>query len=250
VRTAPLSAALAVVAVASNVLADPPPPKVCVLVAGDADPNVQAAASTLSEAIAARADLRGVVDADTRAVLRGEGRDEPSLADYVAARRALSGTEADARTLDEVGQRLGCALAVDVMARPSGLRVRAYDVVHRSMRPAVEVATLTPPLVDEYVLPHARAAMEPISDSASRPAGTARADQPAQAAAAPARAPRDPRTALQPEPARRVGLPPTWAWAVAGGAALLLVGGFFLVQSSGPGTPVITVMHPPTGGAP
>jgi hypothetical protein len=265
VRTALPSTALAALLFASRGLADSPPPKVCVVVAGDPDAAVQAAATTLTDAIATRDGLRGVADADTRAVLRGETRTEPALAPYASARRALGGVDGDAPVLDDLGQRLGCAIAVELAARPTGTRVRAYDVVHRVFRPAIEVSTVAPPLVDHYVLPHARAAMEPspppspaaltATAAASSTAPTAPAtggsapSTPVRRTVAPAPRAIDPRANLGDDGGgRAAGRSDWWPWAVAGGAALLLVGGFFLAQSGGAETPVITVTHAGTGG--
>jgi hypothetical protein len=72
------------------------------------------------------------------------------------------------------------------------------------------------------------------------------ADAPrAQGVAARPPAPRqsDPRVA--PTPAAAGGSP--WPWVAAGAAAAVLVGGFFLVQSLGPSSPVVHVTGPGTG---
>lgn len=230
-----LSLLLTLLLFATGVRADPLSPKVCVVVAGDPDVAVRSAAAQIADAIAARSDLRGVADADVRAVLRGETRNDASLVPLVEARRALTANDDDAMFLDRLGQRLGCTLVIEMAARPAGILLRPYDVVHHAFREAREVPTLDASLMDTFVVMHARAALGSLRPAAAQGAvvlpSSARSTGSARRGGQ-----------RQGEPRRDSG-PALWAWAVAGGAALLLVGGFLLAQSSTPSAPVIVVTH-------
>src|SRR5207249_3043584 len=125
-------AGLALIAASWTAKADPPAPKVCVVVAGDPDANARATAAHLVDSIAARTDLRGVADDDMRAVLLAETRSDPILAPLVRARRSLVGTDEDAASLDVLGERLGCVLAVEIAPLPAVFLVRTYDTVRRA----------------------------------------------------------------------------------------------------------------------
>lgn len=160
-RSYALLAALTITSASALSLADPPAPKVCVVVAGDPDAVARGSATRLATAISARSDLRGVSDADTRAVLRGESRPDPSLGPLATLRRALSGTDADAVQLEAIGQRLGCGLTVEIAARPAGLSMRNFDVVHRVFEPSRTVTAIDSSAVDRWIAPAARAALSP-----------------------------------------------------------------------------------------
>ena len=66
-----------------------------------------------------RSELRAVADDDARAALRGEPGSDGAQPQLATARRSLDGSDADARALDSIGDRLGCALVVEISSRPA-----------------------------------------------------------------------------------------------------------------------------------
>jgi hypothetical protein len=159
VRSPAVLAALVITTASAVSFADPPVAKVCIVVAGDPDAIARGAASRIATAISLRSDVRGVADADTRAVLRGETRPDPSLAPLVTLRRALTGGDTDSVQLESIGQRLGCSLTVEIAARPAGLTLRNFDVVHRTFDASHTVATVDATAVDRWILAAARASI-------------------------------------------------------------------------------------------
>lgn len=204
--------------------ADPPPPKVCIAVAGDPDESVRAGADSLSVSVASASGLRGVADADSRAALRGESPTPEGAQDLATARRALRATDADGALLDPVGERLGCAWFVEVSARPSGFALRLYDLVHHTWGPGREVASIEPSLVTTWILP---AMPAPVAGSA---ATTPHTPPPATPVAAP----------------RPTFLQRSWPWFLVGGAAATVVAVFFLTRNDDAGDVTLRVVH---GGA-
>ncbi len=226
--------------------ADPPPPKVCVVVAGDPDEVARSAARAVDRALSLRSDVRVLADESVRAALRGDAAPEASLADVTSQRRSLRGDDTDALTLDALGHRLGCAMTTEIASRPEGLWLRSYDVMHHAFIDAGSShATLGGDIAPALAATARQAADGTLQVAwglaanarlviAAAPASSA---PPANASAAPA----------APAPPRGPGI---IGWAVAGGAALLLVGGFLLAQSAAPASSVITVTHAGAGNSP
>lgn len=229
--------------------ADPPPPKVCVIVAGDPDDVARGAARAMDHELSLRTDVRVLADDAVRAALRGDVSQDPAVADVVSLRRTLHGDDTDGLTLDALGHRLGCTLTVEFASRPEGVWLRSYDVMHHTFIAAgasrVSVGSDLVPVfaatarravdgtlqVAWGLAAGARLVISPLAVSSARAANTA-ASSPAPVA---------------PSTSRGPGI---IGWAVAGGAALLLVGGFLLAQSAAPASSTITVTHAGAGNSP
>lgn len=220
-RSAFLSASLC----ASTAVADPPPPKVCVAVAGDPDEAVRSLASDVAERVAAGPATRGVADADIRAALRGESNVADDQADRARSRRSLRGNDGDAATLDALAEPLGCAWFVTVAASPSGARVRAYDVVHHRFGGNGDAADA------ESAVGVLRTAMTAGTESSTNAAASAAAQR--QGATAPTRR----------ENASGLTFSRMWPWLVAGGVALGVIAAFVLLQSEDAPSTTVTVIH-------
>jgi hypothetical protein len=229
-RTATLPILLAGTVFTSFAWADPPP-KVCVAVAGDPDEAVRAAAETLSETIGTHRMLRGVADADARAALRGEPRAENPMPELTTARRALRANDRDGALLDPLAEQLGCALFVEVAARPAGMVVRIYDTVAHTWRDAREVANINPATVDDVIVPAAlqRGTRPNTPDGGVTNAHTNTATRANTDATAP-----------------RSFWSRAWPWVVVGALAAGVVAVYFLAESEVSNTTRITVIH---GGA-
>ena len=251
-RAAPFTALLALALAPSAALADPPPPKVCVAVAGDPDESVRSSADTLTDAISHREGLRGVADADARAALRGEPVAVASdFADLAAARRSLRGEDRDASTLDGVSTRLGCGVVVELMARPAGTLVRVYDPVQHAWPasrelPAVDAATL-----DVTVMPALAARTAALSSNANGATATtasaANSGQPASGAnpSASNRSNANDHRVATTQPATRSVWSRAWPWIAVGAVALAVVGAYFLAEDGvTTSTTRVTVVHP------
>lgn len=210
---------------ASFALADPPPPKVCVAVAGDPDEAVRSLANDFSERVSTGPGSRGVADADIRAVLRGEPNASGEQADRARARRALRGTDTDATTLDQLAVPLGCAWFITLSSAPSGARARAYDVVNHRFTAGADVTT-----VDTTVAYLQTALGAPTTPTTSP--------------ITPSRATHQP-PVLPTHTTQSSGLTFSrmWPWLVAGGAALGVIAAFILLQDEDTPSTTVTVIH-------
>lgn len=195
--------------------ADPLPPKVCVVVQGDAEPELRAFAETVSDAVSHADTLRGIADGDIRAALRGDTATSEQ-ADRAALRRTLRGTDADGEVLDHLGEPLGCGYTVVLGARPQGVTARVWNgLQHR----ASEARTLT--ALD------AAPVVQMVRDEIARPAAQS------------APAPRTPAPTPNPRPFNRV-----WPWLVVGGVAAGVALAFYLASQDPGSRTTITVVHP------
>jgi hypothetical protein len=223
-------------------LADPPTPKVCVVVAGDPDDVARTAARELERGLSTRADVRLVSDEAARAVLRGEPAPDASVNDVAADRRQLHGDDRDALGLFTIGQRFGCALDVEIASRPEGLWVRRYDVIHHTFIEDGRIAAIDASSAPAVAVLARRIAAGSIH--------LAWGISPLAHVVVTAPPPRVLPSSSSPPPATAAHAangnsgPGIIGWVIAGGAAALLIGGFLVAQSVGPGSPVITVTHP------
>ena len=98
-----------------------PPPKVVVVIVGDADPELRAAASRVEASLAASPRLRLPADPRLRGALLGEeGASDDGLAEVRAERRRLGLSEAsDVPVLATLGRRAGAVAVVVVRASPA-----------------------------------------------------------------------------------------------------------------------------------
>jgi hypothetical protein len=236
--TIPCTLLLALFTCAAPVTADPPPLKVCVVVAGDPDETVRAGAERVSDAVVRHPGLRGVADADARAALRGDPA-PTEFADIATSRRALRGTDGDATTLDALSLRLGCGLVVELMARPVGVAARAYDPVRRAWSPERASPTLDAATVLSSVVLPARDAT-PSADAGAPLAST---DRGADASARPVDLRAAP-TAPAPRPNPNGFMSRAWPWLVVGGLAAAVVGAYFLAEGATSTSTRVVVTHP------
>lgn len=210
--------------------ADPPPPKVCVAVAGDPDEAVRASAETLSDAAAHREGFRAVADSDARAALRGESvAADSAYTDLAAARRTLRGEDRDATALDTVASRLGCGLVVTLSARPAGTLLRVYDPVTHAWPASREMGTVDGEALTTVLSPALAARANPPTRANPSATGAANASNRAATAPAPTRS----------------AWSRAWPWVVVGGVALAVVGAYFLADDASSSSQTrVTVVHP------
>lgn len=221
-RTAAL-AALTLAAAAPLAWGDPPP-KVCVAVAGDPDEAVRTLARETEALLSASTAWRVVADASTRDALRGESPTPAEQADRATARRALRSADADAATLDSVGDALGCAWFVTLAARSNGVAPRVYDLGRHAFSATPAAGSFDAPAVVHL--------LEGAVSSRAASAVT-----PSPAAATPAATP-------TPAPARSVPLiSRVWPWIIVGAVVLGVVGAVVLLQDEGTPRTQINVVH-------
>ncbi len=216
-------------AVGAEARADPPPPKVCVAVAGDPDEALRSLADDVSAAVGARSDLRGVADPDARRALRGEpgaATTQPELAD---GRRALRGVAADLEPVTALSGRLGCTLFVTLGGLPEGVALRVWDLRVRTLTLSADLGALDAAEVVRRV--------EGVAAAPSNSAGTgatARSSPsgPAASAVGPTR-PAAPRSTWQ----------RLWPWLAVGGVAAGIAAAVLLVRDPAPAETRIRVVH-------
>ena len=222
--TRPLALALALTVVPLVARADPPP-KVCIAVAGDPDEAVRTLARETEARLASSSSWRIIADASTREALRGESPTPSDQADRASARRALRASDADAATLDAVGDALGCAWFVTLTARSTGVAPRIYDVGHHRFAAAPAAASFDAPavvLLLDGVVNHPLASAPPTAWSAV----------PTPARTLPTGPPRGP-----------AAISRVWPWLVVGGVALGVVGAVLFFQGESTPRTTILVLH-------
>jgi len=224
-HTVAFSIALSTAALTARAWADPPP-KVCVAVAGDPDEAVRTLARETEALLSSSATWRVVADVSTRDALRGESATPSEQADRATARRALRSTDADASTLDSVGDALGCAWFITLAARSAGVAPRVYHLGRHAF-----VAT---PAAGSF---DAAAVVRLLEGTVT--SLTASTPSPAAAAATPIPA----RPAVT-APTRSVPLiSRVWPWLLVGAAVLGVVGAVVLLQDESTPRTTITVIH-------
>jgi hypothetical protein len=213
--------AAACCALPAAALADPPP-KVCVAVAGDPDEAVRTLARETEARLASSSNWRTVADATTRDALRGESTTPTDQADRAVSRRALRATDADASTLDSLGDALGCGWFITLSSRAAGTAPRFYDLGRHAFAAAPAAGSFDAAavvLLLEDAVTHQAASLS--SPSANVAASSARST-PARAA---------------PNISR------VWPWLVVGGVLLGVVGALVLLQGDSAPRTTITVVH-------
>jgi len=223
-RACPLALALALVSAPLAAHADPPP-KVCIAVAGDPDEAVRTLARETEERLSSSPNWRIVADASTREALRGESPTPADQADRAASRRALRATDADASTLDSVGDALGCAWFVTLSSRSAGTAPRVYDMGRHAFAATPEAGSFDAPAV--VLLLEGAVTHRTASTSATASPTTATA--PRNAPAAPTRS----------APA----ISRVWPWLVVGGVVLGVLGAVVLLQGESTPRTNISVVH-------
>lgn len=105
-------------------------PKVAVVVIGDPDPLLIAAAREIEARLSIAAEVRLPVDAALRAALHGEaGAEDDGLSDVRGDRRRLGAGEAsDAPVLQRLGRRAGAVTVIAVRETDRGPEAVALDV--------------------------------------------------------------------------------------------------------------------------
>ncbi len=238
-RLTTLAAALCLVAASAPALADPPAPKVCVVVGGDPDEAVRTLAEQVTVAIAQHRSLRGVADADARAALRGEapasaGAAGSELADLVTARRSLRGTDADAEALRPVIDRLGCGLVLELRARPAGVGLRILDGRDGHLVRATTLESLDATAVVQTVASAATPA--PATTGATATSTTVSSPSPSPSTAAR-------RTSVSTPTPRRSTWSRVWPWLAVGGVAAGVLLTFLVAANPTAGDIRLQVTH-------
>lgn len=223
-RSRPLPFALALSLASLAAQADPPP-KVCVAVAGDPDEAVRTLARETEARLSASSSWRIVADASTREALRGESPTPADQADRTASRRALRATDADASTLDSVGDALGCSWFVTLTSRSAGIAPRLYDVGRHAFAAAPDAGPFDAPAV--VLLLEGAVTQRSVAS-------------PPTASPSPANAPRNSPVA----PARSAPtIARVWPWLVVGGVVLGVVGAVVLLQGDSTPRTNVSVVH-------
>lgn len=220
----PLALALALVTVPLAARADPPP-KVCVAVAGDPDESVRSLARETEERLSASPSWRIVADPSTREALRGESPTPADQADRAASRRALRATDADAATLDSVGDALGCAWFITLTARSAGTAPRVYDLRRHAFVAVPPAGTFDAPavvlLLEGAVSNHVASPPAVASPTSTTP----------------------PRTTPVSPTRSAPAISRVWPWLVVGGVVLGVVGAVVLLQGDSTPRTNISVVH-------
>jgi hypothetical protein len=223
-RPRPLALALSLALAPLAAHADPAP-KVCIAVAGDPDEAVRTLARETEARLSASPSWRVVADASTREALRGESPTPADQADRAASRRALRATDADASTLDSVGDALGCSWFVTLTSRSAGIAPRVYDLGRHAFAATPDAGSFDAPavvlLLEGSVTHHAVASPPTASPSTATP--------PRNSPVAPARS--------APAIAR------VWPWLVVGGVLLGVVGAVVLLQGESTPRTNLSVVH-------
>ena len=224
IRPRPLALSLALTLAPLAAHADPPP-KVCIAVAGDPDEAVRTLARETEARLSASSSWRIVADASTREALRGESPTPADQADRAVSRRALRATDADASTLDGLGDALGCSWFVTLTSRSAGVAPRLYDLGRHAFAATPDAGPFDAPavvLLLEGAVTHRSAASPPT------------------ASPSPATAPRNSPVA----PARSAPtISRVWPWLVVGGVVLAVAGAVVLLQGDSTPRTNISVVH-------
>lgn len=213
-----------------------PAPKVVVIVVGDPDPVLQAAALELDGRIALAGGLRLPSDPALRAALRGEpdpGAEDDGLDEVRRERRRLGlGEPSDAPILARLGRRAGAVLVVAVREGAAGAEALALDVgSERFFEGTLGLAAPEAGSIETFVGRRARVSARAAAAAAASP-GEAAGGEPAVRAAAGATA--GPEAATVPEAATQADAEPqqqdwfleNWPYFAAGGllaAAIVFV---------------------------
>ncbi len=216
--------AVALTAVPLAAHADPPP-KVCIAVAGDPDEAVRTLARETEASLGSSSSWRVVADSSTRDALRGESPTTADQTDRSASRRSLRSTDADADTLESIGDALGCAWFITLAARSAGTAPRVYDLARHAFASAPPAGSFDAPAVVillEGAMSHPAASIPAV---ASPPATT-------------------PSSTTRSAPARRVPtISRVWPWLVVGGVVLGVLGAVVLLQGDTTPRTNISVVH-------
>ena len=217
-----LAVALTAVPLAAH--ADPPP-KVCIAVAGDPDEAVRTLARETEARLGSSPSWRIVADSSTRDALRGESPTPADQTDRAASRRSLRATDADAETLESVGDALGCAWFITLTARSAGIAPRIYDVGRRAFAGSPAAGSFDAPAVVillEGAVTHPAASISAVTSPLSTtPSPTARS---ARARSVPT-------------------ISRVWPWLVVGGVVLGVLGAVVLLQGDTTPRTNISVVH-------
>lgn len=204
-------------------------PKVAVVVAGDPDPGLRAAARRAEDALAQSDRIALASDARLRDALRGEpGADDDGLAGARAERRALGlGDARDRPHLATLATLAGAVAVAVVRARPDGQSELVVADVGRGalFEGELELSGASPEAIARFVGARARAAARASVAAVARPPRPgARTAGPAGATAG--AAPSDDRTWLE----------RNWALLAAGAGLVALVVVVLLTRGGGTDT--------------
>lgn len=142
-------------------------PKVAVVIAGDPEPELVAAARALSAVLLADEEVRLPSDAALRSALLGEGTDD-GLDDVRASRRRLGRSElADVPVLADIGSVARAVLVIEVRADAEGIVAVAFDVGQQAFFDgALDLTSGVPANAGTFVARRARVAAEGAAASA------------------------------------------------------------------------------------
>lgn len=179
---------------AGSVASADPPPKVCLVLAGDPDATLVASLRALQLQLSQRSDTRSIADEASRDALLGQAASAEPEATLARLRRGLLATEADAEALTQLGARLGCTVALEASARPAGFAGRVFDLRVSRFTGSWESASIDATWLD-------RALAGPSAGGAPAPAANGAAVGVAGASVSPpGAAPATPRGASLPPP--------------------------------------------------
>lgn len=164
-------------------------PKVVVVIAGDPDPLLLAAAREIEARLAVSEAVRLPSDPALRATLRGEaGADDDGLEEVRRERRRLGlGEASDAPILQRLGRRAGAVAVIVVRASPDGAQALALDVrTAQFFEGALDMTAPDPETIVPFVSRRARLAARGSVAAAAETAGVSDVqDGPAATTAAP-----------------------------------------------------------------
>jgi hypothetical protein len=163
-------------------------PRVAIVIAGDADPEMIAAAES-TEAALAGAHVNQPSDAALRAALRGEGDTADGLDEVRAERRRLGLGEArDVTVLTVLGERAGVDLVLVVRRHHGAIEATGFDVQRRSFYDGeVDLDALDADALRRFTERRAARAARPVEEGERAPV-----EEVAEAATAPVEPPHEP----------------------------------------------------------
>ncbi len=147
-------------------------PRVALVIAGDADPEMVAAAETAEAALRVETPVTMPSDEALRRALRGEGESSDGLDEVRAERRRLGLGEArDVLVLTILGERAGADLVLVVRRHHGAIEATSFDVARRSFYDGeVDLDALDPSALRQFAARRAARAARPLVEGERAPA--------------------------------------------------------------------------------
>jgi hypothetical protein len=146
-------------------------PRVAIVIVGDADPEMIAAAQAVEAALGEETRVAMPSDGALRAALRGEGEPSDGLEEVRAERRRLGLGEArDVLALATLGERTDADLVIIVQRHHGSLEATGFDVQRRSFYDGeVDLDALDAGALRQFTVRRATRAARPLTEGERAP---------------------------------------------------------------------------------